>query len=405
MSFDLPTKIINNLGNDIVKSYKTTSTQKKFSLTLKDIIGNDDLNEMETNVELYEYSSRFFNNKKIIQDKNFFMIGIDSSSRAIMTPEADIMISAVSISGQGPVELSDWPYLYPDLAYIPVKPEPFIYVASDDLDLSDNLNGAISQIGFLNSEDDISKFMDYSRLKLESWALIEPSYALGKYFKGKNKKFVVLLDGPIFLLDNKNDNLKFELMINRAKSVELLEAQNIPVIGIVKRLERGKILGKLQEFSAIFDQCIGHYSNFNDLLIIQKMLYSSCYNNYYGKILTTPKIKIKSDGLEKIVEYVLIPPSRYQSISKGRIFRLEYTEKTLEILTNIYNTEPVQMLINDSITKQSSESITIAYSDKRGKMITQVLKDLLINTIVGRGAPISYDTLREAEAEWIKRKQ
>jgi NurA domain. len=405
LSFTLPIKTINNLGNDIVKSYKTTSTQKKFSLTLKDIIDNDDINEVETNVELYEYSSRFFNSKKISQDKNFFMIGIDSSSRAIITPEADIMISAVSISGQGPVELSDWPYLYPDLAYIPVKPEPFIYVASDDLNISDNTNGAINQIGFLDREDDISKFMDYSRLKLESWALIEPSNALGKYFKNKGKKFVVMLDGPIFLLDNKNDNLRFELMLNRVKSVEMLEEQDIPVIGVVKRLERGKILGKLQEFADAFEQCIGHYTNFNDSLIIQKMLYSSCYNDYYGKILTTPKIKVKSNGLEKIIEYVLIPPSKFQSINKGRIFRLEYTEKTLDILTNNYNTEPVQALINDSITKQNTESITIAYSDKRGKMITQVLKDLLVNTIVGRGAPISYDTLREAEAEWTKRKQ
>ncbi|AFZ69986.1 NurA domain-containing protein [Caldisphaera lagunensis DSM 15908] len=403
MNLDMPTKIINSLGNDIISSYKTSYSKKRFLLTLKDII-EEDVNENETKAELYEYSSRFFNSKKIVNDKNLFVIGLDSSSRAIITPIADIIISAVSISGQGPVELSDWPYLYRDLAYIPINPEPFIYVASDDLNVSDYSNEYIKQFRSLDNEDDLSKIMDYSRLSLESWGIKEPSFALGNYFKRKGKKFVLLLDGPIYLLDNKNDYIKSNLMKNRSNEIEILENQGIPVIGVVKRIERSKILTNVQDFSNILSQCIGNYETLNDSLIIQKMLYSNCYNNYYGKILTTPKIKVRSNGLDKIVEYVLIPPSRYQSINKGRIFRLEYTEKTLDILNNNYSLEPVQILINDSIFKQSNESITIAYSDKRGKMITQILKDLFINTIVGRGAPISYDTLREAEATWIKRK-
>jgi hypothetical protein len=399
---ETPRNIINEISKNLTNSYKLNFDKRKIPLTLKDVIINEEnvaQNEEQIHGELFEKSSRFINTKKIKEIKNSFIIGIDSSSRAIITPAADIMISAVSVSGQGPVELCDWPTIYPNLPCNIIKPIPFLYIASDDISISESVRDSVFQTSSLNNEEELSKIMDYSRLRLETWALYEPSKAIGDFYINNDKNFIVLLDGPVYLLEGKNDDIRYNLMKERAEAINSLEKNNIPVIGVVKRLERSKIISKINNVQQIINNCIGNTFNYNDSFIIQKLLYSSCIEFSYGKIYSSLKLKLKYNGLEKIVEYIAIPPGKYQyNWNRGRIFRLEYTENTYEILKE-NDIEPAQVLVNDSIIKQALEPITIAQSDKRSKMITQVFKDLLISSIMERQLPISYDSFREIEGK------
>ncbi|MEB3797795.1 MAG: DNA double-strand break repair nuclease NurA [Caldisphaeraceae archaeon] len=397
--------IISIVSKSIANSYKTSNARVTIPLTLKDLITNYELSsdEEEIRADLYEVSPRLINPKRISLIKDFFPIGIDTSSRAVITPTGDIILSAVSISGQGPVELCDWPYLYTPMPYMPKNPAPFIYIASSNIELPSEVGGLIYRTGFLSDVDDVSRLMDYARLRLESWGLLEPSMALGKYYLGIGKKFVVFVDGPIYLLEGKRDDMRYSLMEQRAEAIKTLENVGIPVIGIVKRVERSRLLSMVSELRNSIENCIGNYQGFNDSLIIQKLLYSSCFEESYGKIYVSPKIRLKYNGLEKIAEYILIPSSGYKhNFSQSRLFRLEYTERSYNILKES-GMDPIQLLANDSIVRQSLEPLTIAQSDRRSKMITQALKELLVYYIMRYELPLSYDTLREAELQWLKK--
>ena len=87
-------------------------------LRLTDVLGLSEEGG-EAPVDLYERASRpLIPRSAPSRDalRGVVHIGVDSSSRALSTPAADVAIAAASVSGPGPVELCDYPSLYPRLS-------------------------------------------------------------------------------------------------------------------------------------------------------------------------------------------------------------------------------------------------------------------------------------------------
>ncbi|MCG2891421.1 MAG: DNA double-strand break repair nuclease NurA [Acidilobus sp.] len=370
-------------------------------LRLTDVLGLSE-ERGEAPVDLYERASRPLIPRSAPSRealRGLVHIGVDSSSRALSTPAADVAIAAASVSGPGPVELCDYPSLYPYLSCEGGGEPPFAYVIPHGpLNVLEAPGVTVvsadpSQLSgaFVNG------VMDYARLALERWALTGPALLASRAYGSLGRRPVVLLDGPIFIAQGKGVS---ELMAERYRAVSRLEAEGFPVIGVAKRVERSYLLSGSPRFASLVEGCGVRAQGVTDTMLLQQLASSGCSEVVPGRAYATPKVIVRANGLTKVVEYVLIVPSPWQRPGvRSRVYRLEYSERTLEILRE-WGLDPLQAFLGDSVSRQSLEPVTVAASDRRAKMITNALKGLLAKSILGLGGRLGYETeLEERGAE------
>ncbi len=318
-------------------------------------------------------------------------IGVDSSSRLVSTPAADVVISALSVSGPGPVELCDRPALYPNISCLGDGAPPFTYVVPHgavELPEADGVTVVSSDPSQLSNAF-ISAVMDYSRLSLETWALLGPARWAASAYASALRLPVLLLDGPAFIGAGRGVPAPMEA---RLRAIEGLEGVGVPVIGVVKRVERSRILSSSPRFVALAERCGARATDVADTMLLQQLASSGCSGVVPGRAYATPKVMVREGGLSKVVEYVLIVPGPLQRPGvRSRVYRLEYTERTLGLLEGI-GVDPLQAFLADTLLRQSLEPVTIAASDRRAKMITSALKGLLAKAILGLGGRLGYET-------------
>ena len=342
-------------------------------------------------------------------------LGVDSSSREINAPPASVVVAAVSVSG-GTVEIHDWPPVYGGYPYRGSGP-PFARILPNTdpppkLSLPEWFT-SLNPAGAPYSRDySLAQAMDEARVDLENWALVNPVYEVASYYLEQGYRPVVLVDGPIFLVPGVlagGGEYREEyasawriLLEARIRAIEYLESAGVPVLGVVKRLQKSRILARTPGVSDDIERCLGD-SSYSDEHALHAIYRSGCIERRPGFIHKTPKIKLRIRGYveaEKIAEYLLVPPGRYQD-SPGlvRALRVEYTERSLEIMKS-WGLEPYQVYSLASLAGDSLLPVPLQASDRRAKMITRALKETLARMLVARGMPLDYEELGRVEVGW-----
>lgn len=377
-------------------------TGQRKGLRLEDVIAMQ--GEDEAPVDLYEAASEPLMPRSAQAPRvGLVHLGVDTSSRALAAPAADVVIAALSVSGPGPVELCDRPSVYPGVDC--GEGPPYIYVVPHgevDVQSSDSVQVVYPDDGEL-SPAYLLGLMNYARLTLESWAMEGPMRRLASIYLGLGRRPVVLLDGPIFIAQGKGVTEQMRL---RYKAVKALESEGVPVIGVVKRVERSTLLASSTNFARLASSWEVEVSGSTDSMIIQQLSRSRSVRVLPGTVYVTPRILVRGSGLEKVIEYVVVPPGPWRGpASRSRVYRLEYTEDTLRLFSRL-GLDPLRAFLADSLRRQSLASVTVSESDRRSKMITATLKELLAKEIVGLGGRLGYETeveeLVEGSAWWPK---
>ncbi len=362
--------------------------------------------------EVYELQSKPLSPRNPFPQKpwnGIEFVGIDSSSRRLDVPQASIVVAAVSIS-LGAFELLDWPPVYNS---IEIRGPPFIrFLPNNDKIKVESLPRWIdlrNPAGIPYDRDySVAQAMDEARVALENWAISE---ALNDFLKKFNRKVVVLLDGPLYLVPGALAGIgapekyveawRF-LLASRIEAVRSLEEIGVPVLGIVKRLSRSRILSKTPQISTAIARCTGLHE-FSDESALYLLYRSGCTKRRPGFIYKTPKIRIRSrigEEVDKIVEYLILPPGRLQDSSGlGRMVRIEYSERSLRIMRS-WGLEPHHVYAIASLASDSLLPLSIQASDRRSKMITKALKHVISSLLISRGTILDYEDLGEVEVKW-----
>ena len=319
-------------------------------------------------------------------------IAVDSSSRLIETPSRSIVLTVVSVSSTSPLELYDHPgvYRYP---VEPREPPPYIAVSPGPMEVWP-ATGRSPWGETYSGDEPREAIMDGWRIALENWAIRE---VVDKGLWGSHLN-ILLVDGPLtpYPASHPRDAGRgWEVLAGgRASAVERLEAMGVPVIGVVKRVERSMVIGSTPELASMVEDCTGHEGG-GDRMLIHLLVKSRCFKWIPGRIYTTPKVLINPSmggGLTKLVEYLVMPQGRWQMRPHtARVYRIEYTPTTLEILRS-HKLEPHQVIALDSILRGSRDPVTLHASDRRAKMISKALRRLIAWGLTSRGVPLSYSS-------------
>jgi hypothetical protein len=327
--------------------------------------------------------------------------GVDSSSRHLETPPADIVIGAVAVSGSWGAS-----YTWPSVSGGGGGP-PFIYLLPNSPRASEAAaveGGLVSQRNPAGAPFDqdysIHQALDEMRVTLENWALRSLSAGDG---------FAVLLDGPVFLVARavfdqvpaRYRESWRRMLEERLEALRALEARGIPVVGVVKRVERSRLLSSAAGAARLLARCGLEGGGAGDRALVDAALRAGCFKWRAGSVLRSPKLLVRLGAAgAKIVEYVVVPAGGYQlSPASARIYRLEYTEETLSLLRSV-GLEPSHVFLADSVARGSLEPVTVALSDRRASALTRGLRRMLASALRAGGLPLSYSSLVEVESDW-----
>lgn len=335
--------------------------------------------------------------------------GVDSGSRGVETPLAGVAVAAVSASLSAPVELFDWPPLHPGLEP-PGDGPPFLRILPNWVGWDPPLPPvatARNPSGERYGPDySMAQALDEARVCLENWALNQLAGLAGRL---GGAGLVVLVDGPLYLVpgalaDGGASRVYREawrrLLEERIRAVRALEALGVPVIGVVKRVSRSRILHRTRGLEGLVESCVGPGEHSDEMIVYRA--YTSCTRRVPGRIYRTPIIAVEAPlpGVVKLVEYLAVPPGRWQSGPEGvRIARLEYTEETLSILRDRLGIEPYQAYALSSIASGGLQPLVIVASDRRSRSIARSLARFLERELARRGIPLSYETALEERVE------
>ncbi len=337
-------------------------------------------------------------------------IGIDSSARHVETAAAGMIVSAVSVSGHGPVELADWPPVYEYEITVPPGP-PFIRILPNTVEPSlPELPPGVTvrnPAGLPYDRDySMAQALDEARVELENWAI-----SMVPTFKRSSSRFIVFVDGPLFtvpgaLAEPGAPTSVREawrvLVARRVEAVRKVEGSGGVVIGVVKRLSRSRILSK-----AIRNSACGDAEGQTDEFYMLRAIASQCTKWFPGQVYKSVKIGVRHSNLPgvplKIAEYVAIPPGAWHGGPRGLLLvRLEYTEESLKRL-RAWGLEPIHAYSLASIALGSRLPLPLLASDRRARSISSALRKLIAVESMRIGIPLDYESLIEEAGERWRR--
>lgn len=375
--------------------------------------GVDEPGSVRTRVE-YHYSKllipRYFKRGQLGRTVH---VGVDSSSRSLATPHMVVVVGSLAVSLGSAMESFTWPPIHGDglergppfIALIPYT-EYYGEASLPPFILSRRV--AEPKQSPWHGLQQVSREL---RVSMENWALENVRAIVDELAgsHGAGGPLVVMLDGPIFIapeaggLPAEQGAAWRELMRARVMAIEAAESRGIPVIGVVKRVESSTILSRTREFIERAERCVGDAKPMADLALIHLILRSGCDEERRGGLMFTPKIRVEyGQGWApgKIVEYAVLLPSAWHSYSyKARVFRLEVTQRSLEILRD-HGLDPESVLAGDTLARGSLEPASILISDKMAKAVSSAIKKSLIASLLSGETPLTYDEARGVEKRW-----
>jgi len=404
------------------------------------------LNDLMNLRKEVEPANVVFKGENLVETINYIekyldpIIGVDGSSRVIDTAYLFIGISTLSIYSRILGEILDHPSLPLRYTLPPLK-EPFIALSfdvedADELisDLSRYSMAASRSLAGVKYSKDYNKtvILDELRTNLENKALIHIGRNIDVFRKIGLEKFTVFIDGPIYPVPNvfkQYYNLLYSkqpprgriddyiaswqiLIKDRLKGIDLLEGNNIPVIGIVKRIESSRVLINAKNYNDLLidnDVRVGDLGNdqaFIDIILRALIMKRRITMPYKPMIIGPIHVPASASYIDKFVEevpdkimyYIVIPLHRYSGrLLRYTLYRIEVTQKTMKILTD-FGREPYIPVLADSIGMGTALPFTILYTDKRCKLLSRGLARIIASDLESKGIPLTYDTIRTIEA-------
>ena len=354
---------------------------------------------------------------KVISELEFHnpppIVAIDGSNRNIDTPYAFTTIVTGSIVSERLGVLLDYPaawFNYPvDTKEINI---PYIGIAPDADNVILNLPPSATQYSpvgkIYDSNYNRHQVIDEIRVRVENTLLGLIPKIDAKTFIGLRHR-VVIIDGPLYhiprgLFDQAVEEYYIrawrKLVQDRIRTLTKLDAKRIVAIGVVKRIEKSKILTKSQEFKYQVKNMIKvNISGENDLVIVDKLISEALANN----IIHTPlkpfligPFKVKTSigrvlGVKnaplKIIGYVLIPYHPY-SLLNHRVLRVEISETMYKIFDDVIFSWIAYDAINYSTTIPYSLHLAHSRCNKWCTMLFTYYTSYYSNA----GIPLTYDT-------------
>ncbi len=397
-----------------------------------------------------DYSDILFLSDKVVDfiseipSKNLFIIGVDGSSRAIDTPYAFIGLATLSIYSNMFRELLDHPPL-PIKYALPPLDTPFIALSPDlPEEFIENISFNMARTPYvtLHSPADTLYTRDYNksvilnelRNNLENHGLEHLALQVDETCRVFGSKPVIFVDGPVYPVPNifkQHYNLLIlkivkkgriddyvaswkTLLEHRISSIYKLERQGVPVIGIVKRLESSRLMISSKDFMdkarEQYGIPIGDMGNDQALIdMLFRILVSKGFIHQPFKPMVIGPFKIPSSTTyidkyvsisvpDKIAYYVIVPRTRFGSMLRYIVYRVESTLESIEILRDSYRVELYDAVLRDSIGSGTMLPLTILYADKRCKKLSRSIAKILAGDLEARGIPLTYDTIRVIEA-------
>ncbi len=376
---------------------------------------------------------------KDIPEFNKVIIGVDGSSRVIDTAYAFFAIATVTSYSRILGEILDHPPL-PAYYILPPLNNPFIAISIDvkpGIEFKGDKYVTTTSPAGVPYTPDYNKalILDEIRTSLEISMLKQIGLHSDMIQKGGNE-FIIFIDGPVYPVPNlfrQHYNLLVrgspsrgrlddyvaswrELLRNRFQALQILEGRNIPVVGIVKRLESSRLLLSSINYRNLLSEIgisigdLGNDQAFIDTIIRTLIKKKHILQPYYPIIIGPIKVPAESTFLDKYLEnvpskyiyYIAIPVNRYgESRIIYTLYRVETTERSFSILEN-YGIEPTIPALADSIGSGTTIPLSILYADKRSKGISRSLANILARNLEAYGIPLTYDTIRTIEAYSIE---
>ncbi len=340
-------------------------------------------------------------------------IAVDSSTRQIELPQGSILVGAVAITLNAsytieyPSKIDSTLTIKGPGFIVPLLPRQFddinpILLTSNPAGY--NYDGTYS----------IEQALDELRLRLENWALKQVVPRILEQLARKDTFPVILVDGPIYPItmahektrDYKNKYIEawHRILEERLKIIDTLEAMGIPIIGIVKRLDKSLVLDRVKKSSKSLERCLprGEYSDQH----ILTYYYQKCSRWMAGSLYSSPRITlIYSKNLPKphmkILEYTVVPIGKWQQLYTPQSYRIEYSPTTGKILRE-NKLSAYHIMAHETVLRGSTRPISISVADYRSKQITKAITHYIASRIVESGYTLSYDGLIEAEVAWSK---
>jgi len=198
------------------------------------------------------------------------LVAVDGSSRKLSSPKFKVFITGVAVYGiKPPILHYPQPRLMAKKEFLGVKQSAEILRKIE----KDEVLGQYVKVKFEGSNDyfDETKrdesISNDVRQGLENWVVEELAKKL-------RSGYSIILDGPLYL-DVQRINYIEQLTKGRIESLNKLEGQGVPVIGVVKRLETSKRLCNKDTISALSEianvKLDVDLNYCNDALIIQEI--------------------------------------------------------------------------------------------------------------------------------------
>ena len=351
--------------------------------------------------------------------RDTLVIGVDSSSRQIDIPQESIVVASVSVSSNSTPSLGDWPPLYGRA--LEGLEEPFIYVlpSSDDVDepVEDYVTMSNPAGARYDESYSVYQAMDEARVNLENKAL----KALTGYVEeqARRRDVVVLIDGPLYLVTGAltSPGVRYEyrmaweaLLKERIEAVKRLERAGAMVYGVVKRIDRARLLSMNPAVDGRVRSCIGD-SSYSDKLALYRALARPPCTRYTGNgggyALASSLLAVSYNGLGigKAVQYTVLPVPRWRpSPHASRYYRVEESLEAWRSRGGRWRgyTSPAYAILLDSLSRGSLAPVTISHSDRRAKEITAYLKAIISFEAARNNIPISYSTEIEVNMLWAR---
>ena len=330
--------------------------------------------------------------------------GLDSSSRPLETGSGALAVAGVAVAG-----LDGHFWEHPWLERPDRRAPGFIAVVG-----APSAGGwpfvGVSPAGYEYSDYSLEQVLDEARLSLENWALKNVVPRWVERAAGRGMTPVVLVDGPVvpvtmaFQAGPAGDKRYVEawrrLAIERLRAVESLERSGALVLGVVKRIDKSRILGRIAGLVPGLERLAGAGD--------QQVLYEE-YRRLAGstgpfRVLRGPRLRviISGRGLEeaivKIVEHVVVPPGAWaHEPLAARYYRVEYLPGTQRMLDRL-DARGAYLLALASVLRGSLEPVAVKACDYRSRRATRAVRQLLLAGLQAAGVPLSYSGEVEVRA-------
>ncbi len=331
------------------------------------------------------------------------VVGVDSGSRSFETPGASFVVSAVSVSSNLVPGLGDHPGLL--ARQLPGVREAFVRILPNDGVELDDGPGWVSlenPAGHrYHGEYSLAQAMDEARVALENAAL----HTLAEAGEGGLLDLdgaLVLVDGPLYPATTAIYHAEVReeyreawrtLLASRIEAVERLERLGARVAGVVKRIQKARLIPSIPGLRERVEECAGQAST--DLMALHASLRGRCAPKAPGRVYATPAFTFRSAGVpERVARYAVVPASRGAVAGvSARFYRVETT------LTQwAGGHDPLDSLLADSVARGSQAPVTIALSDRRARTTAGLLQQLLYTGAVEARVPASYSSELEVIA-------